>query len=69
MEEPVRRVVFRAEVGAESPLWDEQGAMIWLDMLPLPPDLQDASRGGRTLAGKVATKPSTKRVDASTSRW
>ncbi len=42
MEDPVRRVLFRAEAGAESPLWDEQGAMVWLDMLPLPPDLHDA---------------------------
>ena len=37
-----RRLVMRAETGAESPFWDEDGAMVWLDTLPLPPDLQDA---------------------------
>lgn len=42
MDEPTPRVVMRAEVGAESPLWDERGEMVWLDSLGLPPDLQHA---------------------------
>ncbi len=32
----------RAEIGAESPFWGEDGAMVHLDSLPLPTDLQDA---------------------------
>jgi hypothetical protein len=38
----MRRLLFRAEVGAESPLWDERGAMVSLDVLALPRDLRDA---------------------------
>ena len=34
------RVLFRSEVGAESPLWTESGTMIDLDVLPIPRDLQ-----------------------------
>jgi hypothetical protein len=32
----------RAEVGAESPIWTEQGEMVWLDQLPVGPELRDA---------------------------
>ena len=34
-------LVMRAEVGAESPLWDEKGDLVWLDSLPLSPQLQE----------------------------
>ena len=42
MDNGPRRLVMRAEYGAESPLWDEDGAMAWLDSLPLPSELQEA---------------------------
>ncbi len=42
MDEPSGRLVMRAEIGPESPLWDERGVMVWLDSLPLPRELQDA---------------------------
>ena len=34
-------LVMRAEIGAESPLWDAAGDLVWLDSLPLPPQLQE----------------------------
>jgi len=34
-------LLFRPEAGAESPLWNEQGQMVWLDQLPLPQPLRD----------------------------
>jgi hypothetical protein len=40
MSDSPRRLVMRPELGAESPIWDEQGVMVWLDSLPLPPELQ-----------------------------
>ena len=42
MGDAPRRLVMRAEIGAESPFWDEDGVMVWLDSLPLPANLQDA---------------------------
>jgi hypothetical protein len=33
-------LVFRPGIGAESPIWDNAGAMVWLDQLPLPVPLQ-----------------------------
>jgi len=38
----MRRLVMRAEIGAESPLWDEEGDMVSLASLPLGSELQDA---------------------------
>jgi hypothetical protein len=35
------RLHFRSEVGADSPLWTEDGAMVDLDDLPIPRDLQE----------------------------
>jgi hypothetical protein len=36
----VEMLTFRPELGAESPLWDSRGHMVWLDSLPLPQPLQ-----------------------------
>lgn len=33
------RMYFRVELGAESPLWDEEQDMVWIDTLSLPPQL------------------------------
>ncbi len=36
------RLRMRAEVGAESPLWTEQGDLAFVDMLPIDAELQEA---------------------------
>lgn len=34
------RLMMRAEIGAESPLWTDRGEMVWLEELPLEPVLR-----------------------------
>lgn len=36
---PFPVLLFRPEVGAESPLWEPSGSMVWLHTLGVPPSL------------------------------
>jgi hypothetical protein len=54
MDDPQRPLVIRAEIGAESPFRDEDGAMVDVDSQPLPnkpPECADAM-GGQGLGGR-----------------
>jgi hypothetical protein len=37
-------LIFRPEIGAESPFWSDDGHMVWMDTLPLPDPLRVAER-------------------------
>ena len=39
-ERKPEQLVMRPEIGAESPLWNDRGHMVWLAQLPLEPELR-----------------------------